>query len=292
MATITITDELDVASKYNILVKQSLSGDSAYIRAKETIADLVADGAIADSQKAEIISNIIGSISSTITTASMSTAMQWASAEKEIALKKLELSKQLDILDKDVLLKDAQVDQAINATRLAKIESRRMHGTAIFDSENNITSLDSTGKISKDMSLVDSQISKTAGEVILVAQKVSESHAAVHKIVADTYVNYGNYGYTGLSSTGISTVTANHGAYKTLSDTQQDIAVEQAKGYTYNAWANALTGSASMLGTAIAAEYAEFGPGTPGETLLNTVLATAQNLKAATTTTDEAVPSA
>jgi hypothetical protein len=285
MATITVTDELDVASKYNTLVTQSLSGDSAYIRAKETIEELVKDGAIADSQKAEIISNVIGSISSTITTASMSTAMQWASAEKEIALKKLELAKQLDILDQEVLLKTAQVDQAVNATRLAKVESRRMHGIATFDETNNILTLDTTGKISKDMSLADSQITKIAGEVDLVAQKVSESQAAVHKIVADTYVNYGNYSYTGLTATGISTVTANHGSYKTLSDTQQDIAIEQAKGYTYNAWANALTGSASMLGTAIAAEYAEFDVGSTGGTLLNTVLTAAQNLSTATTPT-------
>ena len=88
----------------------------------------------------------------------------------------------------------------------------------------------------------------------------------------------------------MSGVVPQHGALVTLSDTQQEIATEQAKGYAYNAWANALTGSASMLGTAIAAEYAEFGPGSTGEALLNTVLATATNLKNATTTTDEAVP--
>lgn len=295
MATITVTDELDVAAKYNILVKQSLSGDSAYIRAKETIDDLVKDGSIADSQKAEIISNIIGSISSTITTSSMSTAMQWASAEKEIALKKLELAKQLDVLDQEILTKAAQVDQLSNATRLAKVESKRMYGTPVFDADGNIISLDATGKVINDMALTTVQITKTTGEVALVAQKVSESHAAVHKIVADTYVNYGNYAYAGLTATGITTVTANHGTYKTLSDTQQDIAIEQAKGYVYNAWANALTGSASMLGTALASGLAEFGndaAGNPetGKQLLTTVLSVANNLKAATTTTDEASP--
>jgi hypothetical protein len=289
MATITITDELDVAAKYNTLVRQSLDGDSAYIRAKETIADLVSDGAIADSQKAEIISNIIGSISSTITTASMSTAMQWASAEKDVALKKLELAKQLDVLDQEILTKAAQVSQLENATRLAKVESRRVYGVATFTGED-ISAFDNTGKVAKDIELTAAQITKTTAEITLVDQKVQESHAAVHKIVADTYVNYGNYGYTGLSATGITTVTANHGVYKTLSDTQQDIAVEQAKGYVYNAWSNALTGSASMLGTAIASGYAEFGVGQTGGDLLLTVLEVADNLKAATTTTDEASP--
>lgn len=290
MATITITDDLDVAAKYETLVKQSLSGESAYIRAKETIKELFTDGTITDSQRAEIVSNIIGGISNTITTTGMATALQWASAEKDVALKKLELAKQLDILDKEVLVKDAQAEQVSNATKLAKVESRRMYGVATFDAGGNITSLDNTGKIYKDILLTEAQTTKTGSENDLVGQKIKESHAAVHKIVADTYVNYGNYSYSGLGVDGITTVTANHGTFTTLSDTQQEIAVEQAKGYTYNAWANALTGSASMLGTAIAAEYAEFGTGQPGGILLDTVLEAATNLKAASTTTTEAVP--
>jgi len=291
MATITVTDILDVEAKYEVLVKQSLSGESAYIRAKETIQELFDNGTITETQRAEVVSNIIGGIANSITTASMSTAIQWASAEKDVALKKLELSKQLDILDKELLLKTAQIEQATNATKLAKVESLRIYGAAVFDGSGSILSIDNTGKVAKDIELTTAQITKTATEDSLTSQKIAESHAAVHKIVADTYVNYGNFSYTGLGVDGITSIAANHLAtHKTLSDAQKDIAIEQAKGYTYNAWANALTGSASMLGTAIAAEYAEFGPGTSGETLLNTVLATAQNLKAASTTSDEAVP--
>jgi len=290
MATIAITNELDVADKYETLVRQSLSGTSAYIRAKETIQDLVDSGAIDEAKKAEIISNIVGSIITNITSSSMSTAMQWANAEKEVALKKLELEKQLDILAKEDLLKAAQIDQIKNSIRLAKVESKRMYGTATFDSNDNIISLDDTGKVAKDIELTVANISKTTVEEDLVGQKIQESQAAVHKIVADTYVNYGSYTYSPISGTGITGVTPQHGAFKTLSDTQQEIAIEQAKGYVYNAWANALTGSASMLGTAIAAEYAEFGTGQPGGILLDTILDAARNLKAATTTTDEATP--
>lgn len=290
MATISITSDLDVANKYETLVKQSLSTNSAYIRAKETIEDLVRDGAIDESQKAEIISSIVGGIINNITSSCLSTALSWAQSEKDIALKKLELAKQLDILDKEILVKDAQIEQVENAVRLAKVESKRMYGTAVFDIEGNITSLGNDGKVAKDIELTETQIAKSTAEITLVGQKVSESQAAVHKIVADTYVNYGNYVYSGLGETGITTVTKQHGDFKTLSDTQQDIAIEQAKGYVYNAWANALTGSASMLGTAIAAEYAEFGPGTPGETLLDTVLDAARNLKAASTTVNDAEP--
>ena len=290
MATISVTSNLDVLEKYQTLITQSLGGESAYIRAKETIQDLVATGSIDSAQKAEIISSIISSVVTSINSSSMSTAISWANAEKEIELRKLELAKQLDILDQDILLKTVQVEQVNNAVRLDKVESRRMYGVAVFDGSNNVISLDTTGKVSKDIELTSAQITKTGSEDNLLVQKVQESHAAVHKIVADTYVNYGHYSYTGLTAGGFSTVTANHGTFKTLSNTQQDIAIEQAKGYTYNAWANALTGSASMLGTAIAAEYAEFGPTQPGGILLDTILEAARNLKSATSTVDDAVP--
>jgi len=290
MATITVTSELDVAEKYEKLVKQSLAGNSAYIRAKETIQELVADGAIDDAQKAEIISNIVGGVVNNINSSCLSTAMSWANAEKEVELKKLELGKQLDILDEETLLKAAQVDQVQNATRLSKVESKRMYGTPIFDSDGNVISLADDGKVARDIELTTKQIAKATTEELLLNQKITESHAAVHKIVADTYTNFGNYTYGGVSSSGISTVTRQDTTHKSLSDTQQDIAIEQAKGYTYNAWANALTGSASMLGTAIASDYAEFGADQPGGILLDTILDTARNLKAATTTVDEASP--
>ena len=290
MATISVTSSLDVLEKYQILVTQSLGGESAYIRAKETIQDLVATGSIDEAQKAQIISNIVSSVINNINSSSMSAAMSWANAEKEFELKKLELAKQLDILDQENFLKTAQVEQIANTVRLAKVESRRMYGTPVFDASDNVISLSEEGKVVKDIELTTAQITKTGSEDNLLIQKVAESHAAVHKIVADTYVNYGNYSYTGLTAGGLSTVTANHGVFKTLSNTQQDIAIEQAKGYTYNAWANALTGSASMLGTAIAAEYAEFGPTQPGGILLDTILDAARNLKAATTTVDDAIP--
>lgn len=289
MATITVTNDLDVAEKYETLVKQSLDGNSAYIRAKETIQDLVNSGAIDEAQKAEVISNIVGGIINNITSSSMSTAMSWAQAEKEIALKKLELEKQLDILDQENLLKESQIEQVVNTIKLAKVESKRLYGAGLFDG-NTLSSLEAEGKIYTDMQLVEQQRFKAVEETALVTQKVAESQAAVHKIVADTYVNYGNYQYTGLSGTGITAVTKQHGDFKTLSDTQKEIAIEQAKGYTYNAWANALTGSASMLGTAIAAEYAEFGTGQPGGILLDTILDAARNLKEASTAVNDAIP--
>jgi len=279
MATITVSSSIDVSNKYESLVQQSLGGNSAYIRAKETIEELVSSGAIDEAQKAEIIGSIVGGIINNITSSSMSTAIEWAKVEKEIELEKLKLAWQLDTLEQESLLKTEQVAQIASATRLAQAESKRLYGVGVYDVAGNIVSLADEGKVFSEIALTQANTSKTAKEELLVDQKTKESYAAVHKIIADTYVNFGTYTYTGLAANGVSGVTPGHGAFVTLSDTQQSIAEEQAKGYTYNAWANALTGSASMLGTAIAAEYAEFGPGTTGGELLDIVKLTATNLK-------------
>lgn len=289
--TSTVIADLDVLDKYTSLVKESLGGDSVYIRAKETIEALVADGAIDDAQKALVISEVIGGAVNGITSAAMGTALQWAAQEKELELKKLEMDQQLEILSREILLKEEQTAQAETQNRLALVESRRMYGIPTFDVDGTLLSLTDAGKVWEDILLVREKTTTAVNERNLVDAKIAESEIAAHKILADTYVNYGSYTYTLSGSGGVSTVTQTHGVgHTTLSDTQKEIAIEQGKGYTYNAWANALTGSASMLGTAIASDYFDFTPGSTGDTLLNTVLTCADNLKDASTTADEAVP--
>ena len=290
--TSTVTNELDVISKYSSLVKESIGGDSVYIRAKETVEALVTDGSIDDAQKASIISEVIGGAVSGITSSAMSTALQWSMQEKELALKKLEMDQQLNVLAEEINLKTAQTSQVDNQAQLGQVESRRMYGVASFDVNGNITSLSDAGKVWEDMVLVQQKVTNAAIEEDLITAKIVESKAASHKIVADAYVNYGSYTFVVDPGTGgLSSVTQTHvGSHVTLSDTQREIAIEQGKGYTYNAWANALTGSASMLGTAIASDYFDFTTGSTGDQLLDTVLDCATQLKSASTTLDEATP--
>jgi hypothetical protein len=290
MATITTSNEINVLSKYNELVKQSLSGDSAYIRAKETIQDLVDSGSLDEAQKADVVSKLLGGIVSSLSSSSMSAALDWAKYEKEVELKKLELSIQLDILSAEKELKLSQVEQVKTQTRLSLAESKRMYGASTFDvTTGALINLSDEGKVFNDMLLVTQQTDNAGVEETLLTSKIDESKAAIHKIVADTYVNYGSYTFT-QGATGITGVTPTHGSYTTLSDTQQEIAVEQGKGYTYNAWANALTGSASMLGTVIASGVFNFATDSPERDLLYTVKNCAENLNAASGTAVEAIP--
>ena len=290
--TSTVTIDLDVLTKYNELVKESLGGDSVYIRAKETVEALVADGSLDDAQKATVISEVIGGAVNGITSSAMSTALQWSMQEKELALKKLEMDQQLNILAQEIVLKEAQTDQIDAQNRLAQVESRRMYGIATFDVNGNITSLTDSGKVWEDVLLIRQNATNAVTEGTLVETKIVESKAVAHKIVADAYVNFGSYTFVVDPGTdGLASVTQTHvGGHVTLSDTQQVIAVEQGKGYTYNAWANALTGSASMLGTAIASGDFSFNVGSNEAKLFDAVVLAAESLQGASSDDAGAIP--
>ena len=282
MATISVTTELDVLSKYEQLVSESLGGSSVYIRTKETLEDFFKNNNLKDSDKAAIISQVLSSLNTSLVNSSMSTAMQWASSEKDIALKKLELEQQLDILANEVRLKDAQIEKMIDDTVATQAQTIRMYGTPTVV-DGNVTALADSGKVYKEIQMLEQQTVNAVKEGVLLDSKKTESQAAVHKVVADTYRNYGSYTFA-LADSGLTGVNKTSGTYETLSDIQATIAKEQAKGYSYNAWANALTGSASLIGTALAGEYDIFTTASngTGDSLIQTVKDTATKLNAAT----------
>jgi len=282
MATISITSELDVINKYKGLVSESMGSDSVYIRTKETLEDFFKNNNLKDSDKAAIISQVLSSLNTSLVNSSMSTAMQWASSEKDIALKKLELEQQLDILSNEVRLKDAQIEKVIDDTVATQAQTIRMYGTPTVV-DGNVTALTDSGKVYKEIQMLEQQTINAVKEGVLLDSKKTESQAAVHKVVADTYRNYGSYTFA-LADSGLTGVNKTSGTYETLSDIQATIAKEQAKGYSYNAWANALTGSASLIGTALAGEYDIFTAASngTGDSLIQTVKDTATKLNAAT----------
>ncbi len=278
MAVINVSNELEILTKYRSLVKASLDGESVYIRTKETLMDLFENRDFTSREKSEILSQVLGSLNSTVVSTAMGTAMQWASEEKSVELKKLELEKSLAIMEQDALLKELQRTATLRESVDRQASTIRNYGTPTVV-DGVVTALTDTGKVYEDTRLTVQQVTNAGKEGDILAVKEKEAQAMVHKIVADTYVNYGRYTYT-LDSTGLTSVTdITPPTHTTLSDTQQSIAAQQAKGYAYNAWANAVSGASSTLGTAMASEYPIFDPGEPGAQLLSSVLTAVDNLK-------------
>ena len=262
MATIALTTDIDVVSKYEALVKSSLGSESVYARLKDNLKALSEEGDLSDADKAKVVAEALAQMGTSISNASMSTALQWAAQEKELYLKKFELEYQSDILAKEKLLKEAQIDKVAQDKILAQVQNRALYGTyTALSSDGNVTGVNTTGsKTAADVAQMAAQTTNLGKEGTLLDAKLKESYATVNKIVADTVTNYGMWnGYTlnedGVRSASRSTAT---GINYMLSDIQANIAKQQAQGYAYNAWANAATSSAGVLGTLMANGYGLF----------------------------------
>lgn len=235
---------------------QSVDSESIYIRAKETLDVFFKEYSINSADKAQVIANVVGGMASSITAAAMSTALQWAAKEQDAEFQKLTLAKQLDILDQDLLLRQKEVEKTRWENIATQAQTIRMYGTPTVV-DNIVVSLSADGKVLGDTLFVEQQRQNLIKELDVIEARLKESYAGIHRTVADTVVNHGAWTYT-LGATGITTspVRTSPNGVVPLSDIQRVIAAEQAKGYSYNAWANSVTASAGMLGTAIASDGA------------------------------------
>lgn len=277
MATIAIDTELKIIDRYQELVTESLGSSSTYIRTKETLQAMIDSEQITEANKSEALAGILGAINNSIISSSMSMALQWTKTEKELEFKKIELEKQLDLLTEDIKLKTAQTDKMTADNYATQAADLRSNGNAVIV-DGEVVSLSDSGRVYEEMELVKEQVKKTIEDKELSIAKRRETNAGVHKVVADTYVNYGTYsGYT-ITENGV-TAPVKNTTHKTLSDHQGVIAVEQAKGYAWNAWSNAASGLGATIGTALTTESDIFGGTAEYPDILGDWAATIKNLK-------------
>lgn len=254
MATVTVKTKLDVIPKFTELMETSLNADSIYARNKETLEVLFQDSALKSNEKAEIISQILGAMAGSITSAAMTNAVQWATSEVELELKRLETEKQLDILAAEGGLRAAQAIKTQWESIAIQANTERSYGKP-STADGVLLSLAPAGKMYTETNLLAQQVTNAQEEENLIRSRLNESYAAIHKTVADTVVNYGPWTYS-VGANGITSTSQGTAPVIPLSDVQRTIAKEQARGYAWNAWANAATASAGMLGTAIASDGA------------------------------------
>jgi hypothetical protein len=247
----TPTKDLDVISKYKSLLAESLGSDSVYIRTKETYEALATSGDLKDADKAKILAETLSSMNGSLANACMQAALTWTTTEKELEFKKLELAKQLAILDADKELKDAQIEKLKYDSIATQAQTLRTMGDPTVI-EGEVTGLTNEGTLYQDILIGQEQVVKLVKEGTLLDSRLDESYATIHKVVADSVVNFGTWSYT-LAKEGVSAASQVK-PITPLSDVQLVLAQEQAKGYTYNAWSNAVTASAGMVGTALASD--------------------------------------
>ena len=254
MVNIITNSVIDVVEKQRLLVEEALAPDGAYIRAKETLNDLLDRGGITEELRAKVIGETISQIAIGITANAMSTGLQWAAKETDNSFKKEEMSRTLALLDSQVEEAKEKAVASIAAKQLLQAQLIRDYGHPILDNDGNVVSLPDSGRIYET---IENLKQDTANKVKLndqVVAQTDEVYARTHRLVADTYINHGVFQWTSLNNNGMAGVQKLVTNYTTLSDLQKVVSAEQAKGYAYNAWSNAATSSGGMIGTLVAAE--------------------------------------
>ena len=74
---------LDVSAKYIQLMQDSMSEDSLYIRAKDTFKVIFDDLQITEKEKAQIVSEYISTMTTSLSSVAMQTALQWTKEERD-----------------------------------------------------------------------------------------------------------------------------------------------------------------------------------------------------------------
>lgn len=250
----TNTDEfvaLDISTKYKELVRTALDSEGIYIRTKETLEELFENKTLTAKEKSELIANVLGNLNNSIVSGAMQTALAWAAKDKELTLNKIELEYKLALINQQTESQKQSVKTEFANTAARNAELLKNYGVLV-SSEGVVTDSGTDGKIDKEMALLDQERVNKVAEASVLGSKLKESQASTHRIMADTHENYGYYTYN-LTDNGASSITK-ISTHTSLSDAQKKIAQEQAKGYAWNAWTSGAQGSASMIGSLVAAE--------------------------------------
>lgn len=252
--TIDIETSLDVATKLDTLISGMTGENSLYIKAKETLDYLFQNNNMSQVDKANIITNLLTNITIQGTQVAMNTALEWTKAEKEFALRKFESEYQVTKLSYETMTAQTLANKANVDFQYADAQLLNEYGTIVL-TNGRVSGISETGTEAKyKLAMIKSQSENEAEKKTQIQAQTKELYARTHQIVADTVVNHGAYTWSNLAATGLADVTKVTTGIETLSSVQINVGKEQAKGYAYNAWANATSSSASMIGTLLTTE--------------------------------------
>lgn len=250
---ISLDTDIDLITKQRELVQEALGPDGAYIRLKETLEEYYDEGTLKNPDVANAVGQALSNMAVSITAQAMNAALDWAAREKALVLQKEELEYKIDLMKLEAEKAAFDRDTAEAAKIYTQAKTIREMGTPTIVN-GDVASLPNEGS-----AYWQTEILKTEEELKELAKdqvdaQTKQVQAQVHKLVADTYVNHGMFtGYT-INDNGIVGTTKQAQPDITLSEMNKQVAAEQAKGYAWNAWSNAASSSAGMIGTVAAAE--------------------------------------
>ena len=247
-----IVADLDVITQYNNLMKASVAKDSIYIRAKESLQSFFASSNMTDPDKAAILSNMLTSMTTSITNQAMSTALAIAKENREgkYAISKviadiLVTKEQADKLAADNLVATATASKISQDTTNAIIQGWKLQSDMVR--ENGITAFPSLTSTALPISNVGNKGIKWEQE--------QQTKMSVYATMAKSYRESGLVSWTVDSATNkINSIIDLLPATPGLTHAQTKVAIRQELGFDDNKRQHAANSSANMIGLLLSAE--------------------------------------
>ena len=247
-----IVADLDVTTQYNNLMKASVAKDSIYIRAKESLQSFFASSNMSDPDKAAILSNMLTSMTTSITNQAMSTALAIAKENREgkYAISKviadiLVTKEQADKLAADNLVATATASKISQDTTNAIIQGWKLQSDMVR--ENGITAFPSLTSAALPVTNV--------GDRGLKWEQEQQTKMSVYATMAKSYRESGLVSWTVDSATNkINSIIDLLPATPGLTHAQTKVAIRQELGFDDNKRQHAANSSANMIGLLLSAE--------------------------------------
>ena len=247
-----IVADLDVITQYNNLMKASVAKDSIYIRAKESLQSFFASSNMTDPDKAAILSNMLTSMTTSITNQAMSTALAIAKENREgkYAISKviadiLVTKEQADKLAADNLVATATASKISQDTTNAIIQGWKLQSDMVR--ENGITAFPSLTSAALPVTNV--------GDRGLKWEQEQQTKMSVYATMAKSYRESGLVSWTVDSATNkINSIIDLLPATPGLTHAQTKVAIRQELGFDDNKRQHAANSSANMIGLLLSAE--------------------------------------
>lgn len=146
--------QIDVLSKHRLLVQETLSDESIYVRTREVMSELINDGSLSSGEKAKIIANALASMTSSMTASAMDTALRWATAEQDMMIKNVETSAKVNAVLAEISKSEKELEILNADKRIKQAQSIRLYGVPTLDNRGNVLSLSDEGKEFESIKLI------------------------------------------------------------------------------------------------------------------------------------------
>lgn len=233
---------IDVSEKYLQLMQDSLSEESIYMRAKDTILTIFSDLGITEIEKANIVASNITQMSTTLSAQAMSSALAWAKEERDGAYALAKLKADTEVAQGQLELTKSQICKTDFESLAAKAKATEITASSIRE---NGTVLEYEA---------DGIRAKSLNDGGLKYEQTKQVEGATYQIFADAYRK------SGVVSIGLD---VSDGLTKGISGDDDGYTNQQSKNaerlrvaYEDSKLNHAANSSASMIGQMLSAEIA------------------------------------